>query len=191
MQILACLISAPNKFMDSTKSLKFIIPVVIAFFLIVFGVFQLYKNKVRDSASSSPIPITSPSITAVVSPSPTPLVMGTIPSNQPAAGSDTVEIKNVGIYVDSPQKNQLVLSPQKVSGKANVFEGNVQIRILDANGNILAKGSATACLGTDACPFETTVTFKKPTTSTGSIELYSPNAVDGAEDYLQSIPIIF
>lgn len=176
--------------MDATKSLKYIIPVVIAFFLIVFGVFQLYKNKVANQTEASPIPIASP-IGFEVSPSPTPLVMGSTPKTQPTAGFDTVEVKNVGIYVDVPITNQKVFNPLRVSGRANVFEGNIQIRVKDANGTILGKGSATACLGTDACPFEVAINFTKPKTSTGTLELYSPNAVDGTEDYLQVIPIRF
>lgn len=180
--------------MNNAKSLKFVIPIVIVFILIVIGAYQLFKNKltkppveVSEVATASPNGFQLPQ-----SPSPTPNVLaGTTPNIQPAAGSDTVEIKNIGIYVEVPIADQKVISGQKVSGRANVFLGNIQIRVKDANGTILGKGSATACLGTDACPFETSVTFAKPNTTAGTLELYSPNATDGAEDYLQIIAVQF
>ncbi|MDP2632278.1 MAG: Gmad2 immunoglobulin-like domain-containing protein [Candidatus Curtissbacteria bacterium] len=180
--------------MDNAKSLKYVIPIAIAFVLIVFGAYQLFKSKLtKPVVEVSPVVISSPNgFQLLQSPSPTPDVLsGTTPNIQPAAGSDTVEIKNVGIYVDAPVADQKIISPLKVSGRANVFDGNVQIRVKDANGTILGSSSAIACLGIDACPFETSVAFTKPNTTAGSLELYSPNATDGAEDYLQIIAIQF
>lgn len=177
------------------KNLRFIIPIIIVFVLIVLGLYQLYKNRVNketEEAKTSP----SPSLIAGFEVSPPPIaspnVLGTnVPAMQPQSGSDTVEVKNVGIYVYLPSQNQQISSPVKVTGRANVFDGNVQIRIKDANGNLLGQGSATACLGTDACPFEASITFSKTTTSSGTAELYSPNTVNGSEDYLQIIQVQF
>ncbi|OGD86988.1 hypothetical protein A2870_04425 [Candidatus Curtissbacteria bacterium RIFCSPHIGHO2_01_FULL_41_11] len=178
--------------MDNLKSLKLVLPLVIAFLLVVFGVFQLFKKTVINQTSeATPIPISTPTSNFEVPPSPTPQVMGTTPLSQPAAGTDTVEIKNIGIYVDAPKTNQKVISPLQIEGFANVTNGIVQIRIKDSGGNILGTGDAKACLGTDACPFKTSFIFTKSKTPEGTLELYSLNSTTGAEDYLQIIPIKF
>ena len=181
--------------MNIAKSLKYIIPVIVVFALIVLGVYQLYKHKVQNQdnqaeVSPSPTPITGFEISPPPSASPN-VLGGKVPAMQPASGSDTVEVKNVGIYADLPTQNQHVSSPVQVKGRANVFDGKVQIRVLDTNGNYLGQGSATACLGVDACPFEASIAFSTPTASYGTIELYSPNAVDDSEDYLQKILVNF
>jgi hypothetical protein len=52
------------------------------------------------------------------------------------------------IAVATPGYGEIVSSPAKVSGIANVFEANVSVEILDANGKLLAKDFTTATCGT-------------------------------------------
>ncbi|MDX6534041.1 MAG: hypothetical protein QOF68_1785 [Gaiellales bacterium] len=52
------------------------------------------------------------------------------------------------IAVATPSSGETVSSPVAVSGIANVFEANVTVEILDANGKVLAKDFTTATCGT-------------------------------------------
>ena len=169
------------------KDLKILIPAALIFLLALFGIYRLYQVRVaRPQESPSPTPTATPSGFETFPSPPT-----SVPSTLPASGSDTVEVKNIGITLTSPQIDDLVSSPVKVTGRANVFEGHVSIRVKDANGQILGQGFATACMDIDACPFEASVPFTNSTTLTGEVELYSPSAVDGTEQYLQSVSIRF
>ncbi|MCR4324308.1 MAG: Gmad2 immunoglobulin-like domain-containing protein [Candidatus Curtissbacteria bacterium] len=170
--------------------------VVIAILILAsIGVFQLFRSRVLNKPKSptpTPLVVATPSPTGgfgnMVSPTP---IAGTTPPSQPATGSDTQEVRNVGITVNLPLSKSVVSSPVKVSGQANVFEGNVQIRVKDAKGNILGLGSATACMDYDACPFEASVVFEPSTTSTGTVEVFSPSGHDGSSQHLQIVHIKF
>ena len=174
----------------------YLIPVVLILLLAVFGLFQLYRSRVKPKSIPTPAPIASPPVgffaTPIPSPSPSPVLGTNTPSTQPSAGSDTVDIKDIGIFLEKPQINSSIKSPVTVSGKANVFEGHLLIRIKDLNGNVIGNGSATACMGAEACAFETKVNYSNPQTPTGIIEVFSPSPVgDGSEDYKQSIIVRF
>lgn len=52
------------------------------------------------------------------------------------------------IVVTQPLAHATVTSPVKVSGNADVFEANVTVRILDANGKEIARDFTTATCGT-------------------------------------------
>jgi len=176
----------------------YVIPAIFVFVLAAFGIYQLYKSRV-DNSVIMPSPTATP-VGFFASPSPnintnSSPVLGTnanTPNSQPEAGFDTQEIKNVGIFVDRPLEGNIIDSPVTVTGKANVFEGNIQIRVLDDYGKILARGSATACMDVDACPFEASVSFPQPSTAKGKIEVFSPSPIgDQAEDYKQIISVLF
>lgn len=172
-----------------TKDLKLIIPAALIFILALFGIYRLYQVRVgQPKPSPSPSPIVSPSGFPTLSPTP---AFSPPPPGQPASGSDTVEVKNIGITLDSPQSGNLITSPVKVTGRANVFEGHVAIRVKDAYGNIVGLGFATACMDVDACPFETSIFFPSSKTQMGTVEAFSPSAMDGSEQYLQSQSIRF
>lgn len=173
---------------------------VLIFALGAYGVYYLYQKKVVEpqiAPLSTPkpnhgFPVESPSTSLRTGPLASPSGgMMAPPATQPEAGSNTVEVKNIGITVDSPKSGDLIMSPVKVAGHANVFEGNVVIEIIDANGAVLGSGTATACMDVDACPFEASVSFKGAQTASGTVEVYSPSAKDGSKQYLQTIPVNF
>lgn len=107
--------------------------------------------------------------------------------SQPETGIG--DIKNVGISLNSPLSETTISSPVKVSGFANVYDGLVKVMVKDANGKVLGENSATACMGTDACPFETNVTFTQPLTSVGTIEAWGLD--QNQQSIAQTIPITF
>ncbi len=174
---------------------KLAILFIIIFVIALLGAFFIYKNQTKlTSTEASPSPeavLTAPPLPST-SPSPAPQgASANAPAAQPESGSNTVEIKNEGIKVDSPKASSIVTSPLTIAGSANVFGGKVVINIKDANGRILGSTQATACMGYDACSFTTTVDFKKSATQAGIIEVYNPSGTDGSPHYLQQILIRF
>lgn len=92
------------------------------------------------------------------------------------------------IRLESPRPNQVVSSPMLIKGEARgnwYFEASFPAKLLDANGNqlaimpIQAKGE---WMTTDFVPFEATMTFPTPTTSTGTLILEKDNA-SGLPEY--------
>lgn len=171
-------------------NLKIAILIIIFVTLGATGVYYFYQRSVTSQDFQPTETVNqSPRVGFEVSPSPR-ARKGTVAGVQPAAGSDTVEVKNIGIIVKTPQSSTAISSPLKITGNANVLEGKVAIRIKDATGQILGQGAAAACLGYDACPFETEIAFNSPRSDTGSIEVYNPS-FDGSQKYLQGIPVSF
>lgn len=102
------------------------------------------------------------------------------------------------IKVSSPLANASVGSPLKVTGTARgtwYFEASFPVKLLDSNGKELAAVPAQAkgdWMTTDFVPFEATLTFAKPTTSTGTLVLHKDNpSGDPAKDDSISIPVTF
>jgi len=179
------------------SSLKIIIPILLVLILAAAGVYSIYKTQTADTpitaiASASPIATGFPT----QSPSSKPAIAQNQNTanaqNQPATGpEDGLEIKNEGIQINSPAQSTAISSPAKITGKANVTSQKVTILVLDTNGNLLGQGQASACVGLDACPFEASITFTKPTTTTGKIVLYAPSQIDNSPTYATSIPVTF
>ena len=97
------------------------------------------------------------------------------------------------IILDVPQEGAVITSPITVSGQAKVFEGNVSIRIKDSAGNVVKSDFTTANMPDvkQLGPFSKSVTFTKPNTSAGTIEVYSKSAKDGTETDIVKITIKF
>ena len=109
----------------------------------------------------------------------------------------SIEIKdnyfgNEFIQVKLPQENAIIKNPVLVSGKANVNEANVRIRISDDNKNILADNFITADGWLDNLyPFEKEIDYEIAQTKNGLIEIFEESAKDGSEIYKIEIPVIF
>lgn len=96
------------------------------------------------------------------------------------------------IWVTLPKPDQLVSSPVLVKGTARVFEATVHIRVTDKEGKNIAETFTTATAGApERGEFETEISFPKPKTKEGYIEVfwYSPN--DGTETDTVRVPIKF
>ena len=181
-----------------SSSLKIIIPVLIVLILVAAGIYAIYKaqstsTSITALASASPIATGFPTASQTPEPASKQQNQNTSSTQtQPKTGPhDGLEIKNEGIQVDSPTQATQVTSPLKVTGRANVTSQKVNIEVIDANGNILGRGQASACVGLDACPFEASIIFSKPTTSQGTIKLYSPSTVDSSQTYITTISVTF
>ncbi len=89
--------------------------------------------------------------------------------------------KNDMIRVTSPLPNASVRSPLTVTGEARgnwYFEASFPVKILDANGKVLAQHYAEAqgdWMTTEFVPFRSTITFASSTTPTGTLVLEKDN----------------
>ncbi|MEA1937289.1 MAG: Gmad2 immunoglobulin-like domain-containing protein [Patescibacteria group bacterium] len=96
------------------------------------------------------------------------------------------------IQVKSPQKNATIKNPVLISGKANVDEANVRVKITDDNENILADTFITADGWMDKLyPFEKEINYEIPQTENGLIEIFEESAKDGSEIYKIKVPVVF
>ncbi len=99
---------------------------------------------------------------------------------------------NEFIQVKLPQENAMIKSPVLISGKANVFEGNVRMRIKDENENILADTFITASGAYDKLyPFEKEISYNSPTSQNGVIEIFDEDMKDGGEINKINLPVVF
>ena len=86
------------------------------------------------------------------------------------------------IVIEAPERGASVTSPVTVSGTASVFEGTVQIRVLDADGEEIASTFATASEGAPGRgEFSKRVSFSVPQAQEGVIEAYEADAASGSE----------
>lgn len=85
------------------------------------------------------------------------------------------------IRIDNPRPNQVISSPLKISGQAKgtwFFEGDLPIKLLDEDNNILAEGFVTAqgeWMSENFVPFETEINFVMPNTTKGTLILSKNN----------------
>lgn len=169
---------------------RVVVLLIIIFVLAIAGAFYIYRRQTANVKITDFEPLPSPGFT-FSSPSPSPVSATQVPGQQPAAGSDSIVVKNEGIKVITPSASSQITSPVTIAGYANVLSGKVQIKIKDGNGKILGSTQTTACFGYDACTFETTINFDSPTTQAGILEVYSPSSLDNSAKYLQQILIRF
>lgn len=175
------------------NNLKTAVLIVIIFIIGVSGVFWIYQTQVKQAEEDLlPLPTVEP-IPAEEAAPPSPDITDILtqaPPVQPEAGSDTVEIKNAGIFLETPEASSKITSPVIVSGKANIL-GDIVLKVKDANGNVLGEEKTAACVSYDACPFSVTLHFKPSTNEAGTIEVLNQPAADASLKHVQSILIRF
>jgi len=94
---------------------------------------------------------------------------------------DTTGNNKEMIRVTAPEKNDTVTSPLTITGEARgnwYFEASFPVRLIDANGRVLAEHYAQAqgeWMTTEFVPFTSTITFTNPTTTTGTLILMKDN----------------
>lgn len=95
------------------------------------------------------------------------------------------------ILADSPLFGRRVSSPVHIEGSANVFEANVTVRLLDANGDELVHRFTTATCGTGCRGrFEIDLPYQVPVDQAGTIVLSDDDADgNGSPHFLVRIPV--
>lgn len=95
-----------------------------------------------------------------------------------------------GILVSGPAGGATVSSPITVGGRANVFEANVSLRLLDQDGKELATTFATASCGTGCWgDFTATLVYMVDHEQRGTIEVFQASADDGSALDMVRIPV--
>ena len=86
------------------------------------------------------------------------------------------------IVVESPEPGTSVSSPVTISGMASVFEGTVQLRILDADGEEIGSAFTTASAGApDRGDFSEDVEFTVDQAQDGVVEVFEQNVASPEE----------
>lgn len=86
------------------------------------------------------------------------------------------------IVVESPEPGASVSSPVTISGTASVFEGTVQLRILDADGEEIASTFTTASTGApDRGDFSKDVEFSVDEAQEGVVEVFEQSVASPEE----------
>jgi len=125
------------------------------------------------------------------------LISGIKENAIPATQKPSIKITNKYfgnefIQIKSPQKNAVIKNPVLISGKANVYEGTVRVRIIDDKKNVLVNTFTTSDGSMDKLyPFKKEITYETPQTENGLIEIFEESAKDGSEIYKIEIPVIF
>ncbi len=97
-------------------------------------------------------------------------------------GDEAPAAEDAAIVVENPEEGASVSSPVTISGTASVFEGTVQLRILDAGGEEIASAFTTASAGApERGEFSEQVEFTVDEPQEGVIEVFEQNVADVEE----------
>ncbi len=103
---------------------------------------------------------------------------------------DLSRVYEPAIWVTHPTPDQVAGVPLLVKGSARVFEGTVNARLLDSQGNVLVSAHTTATSGAPGRgDFEMRLNFKPPQDGKGILEVYSISARDGSVENKVTIPV--
>ena len=89
-------------------------------------------------------------------------------------------------WVDDQVKN-----PLSLVGEAIAFEGTVNVRIKDKDSHILLETTIQTQSGNQRSPFAADLSFDKPSTEEGILEVFTLSASDGSEQDKVTIPVHF
>ncbi len=123
-------------------------------------------------------------------------------SNTPLTSSFASSAVSLGyatqITLTSPLRDSKISSPLTVSGVTSgnwFFEGTFPVHLLDANGKEIASGQARAqgdWMTTELVPFNASITFKRPSTPTGTLVIENDNPSGKPElSKKMSVPVRF
>ncbi|MDQ0286314.1 hypothetical protein J2Z49_001428 [Desulfofundulus luciae] len=103
---------------------------------------------------------------------------------------DLSRVYEPAIWVTHPTPEQVVGVPLLVKGSARVFEGTVNARLVDSQGNVLVSAHTTATRGAPGRgDFEMRLNFNPPQDGKGILEVYSISARDGSVENKVTIPV--
>jgi hypothetical protein len=145
------------------------------------------------TATSAPTPTVAatPVITATATVTATPEVTATATVTATPVITEPVVWTDppLPIEVFSPEGNGLYHSPIEVVGFSQTFEGNVNLRLTDDEGNVLAERSTTGGSVDGFAFFHSYLRFTVTEPITGMLEIFETSAEDGSEINTVTIPL--
>jgi hypothetical protein len=125
--------------------------------------------------------------TVVTAPSPTPTPTA---SPTPSPVPSPVTSAKGAITLRSPLQNATLTGSVRINGDASVFEANLQWRIVDSGGRVLADGITTASQGAPGRgDFSVIVAYTVPRETAAFVEVYSRSLKDGNIDEIVRVPV--
>lgn len=108
-------------------------------------------------------------------------------------GEPPYATESENIKVTSPRPYEILSGQVVISGQARTFESNVLYRVKDSSGKVLAFGNTTATAPDTGQfgPFQVSVPFSAPSTTSGTVEVYEGSARDGSEINKVTIQVSF
>jgi hypothetical protein len=104
---------------------------------------------------------------------------GTVIWDRPVPRAEPLDVRML-VQIDSPTEGAVVSSPVTVEGEANVFEANVQWRVIDDSGNVVEPGFTTTPEAYVFAPFSFEVELE-PGTYTLEVSESDPSGGEGGE----------
>jgi hypothetical protein len=96
------------------------------------------------------------------------------------------------VFLESVAPGDIVSSPVTVAGESNTFEATVRIRVLGADGAVLADTFTTATSGTGTWgTFSEKVAFAKGANSRGTVVVFWDSPKDGSPQDVVEVPVAF
>jgi germination protein M len=94
------------------------------------------------------------------------------------------------IWVTAPVSGQIITSPLTIKGNARIFEAQVNFRLRDSNGTVLAQGSAMASEGAPGRgDFTGQLIFTTANPGQGQLEVFEVSMKDGSDQNKVIIPV--
>lgn len=94
------------------------------------------------------------------------------------------------IVVRRPAPGEEVTSPMTIAGDANVFEATVSLRLVTADGEVLAEDFTTATCGSGCRgDYRTRLRFEVSEPTEAALEVFESSAEDGSPLHMVRIPI--
>lgn len=100
-------------------------------------------------------------------------------------------LENEMIKIISPKINSEIKSPLAISGQANLAGNRLKIRIKDSKNLILKEAFAQTKNSKQLSDFSTNLTYKKPSSTKGTVEIFLVAAKNNSEIFKISIPVVF
>ena len=96
------------------------------------------------------------------------------------------------ILLESVAPGDSITSPVTVAGTANTFEATVRIRVVGADGSVLADTFTTATSGSGTRgTFQTNVAFAKGSNTSGKVVVFEDSPKDGSMVNVVEVPVRF
>lgn len=118
--------------------------------------------------------------------------IGSAGTTGPPLGRDDLRAVTPLVLLESVAPGDVVTSPVVVAGESNTFEATVRIRILGADGSVLADTFTTATSGTGTWgTFAAKVPFAKGSNPTGKVVVFWDSPKDGSPQDVTEVPVRF